>query len=258
MPEISPKAFVETSARIADDVRIGPFSYIGPDVEIGPGCIIENNATVTGRTVMGAGNHVYPMAVVGSAGPGDGQAGCVIGSANTIHEHATVFAGDEAPTRIGDNNLIMIACTVDAGALVADHAILVNCTHVGAGASIAEYVQTSGFAIIQPGGSVGAYTFIAAGHAVIDHHTPPFAIVTSAPYRVRGVNAEKLRRCGFADEDIRALRRAFRELFNGPGDPLRPPNLDTLDEALLANPYVAQLAEHLRRSAGPPGASGHG
>ncbi|MEO8536119.1 MAG: acyl-[acyl-carrier-protein]--UDP-N-acetylglucosamine O-acyltransferase, partial [Betaproteobacteria bacterium] len=37
MPTIHPTALVDTAARIADDVDIGPFTTVGAEVTIGPG-----------------------------------------------------------------------------------------------------------------------------------------------------------------------------------------------------------------------------
>ena len=47
MPDISPTAIVESAARLAEDVRVVPFAYFGPEVQLGPGCIIDSGATVT-------------------------------------------------------------------------------------------------------------------------------------------------------------------------------------------------------------------
>jgi len=253
MPEVSRYAIVEKSAKLARDVRIGAFSYIGPHVRLRRGCVIESNVTITGKTVLGEKNHVFPMAVIGAGLNGEQDGECVIGKANAIREHATIYAGVDRPTRIGTDNLIMIACEVGAGADVGDHNIFANCTYLGAGAEVADYVRTSGFAMVNPASAVGAYTFI-AGHAIIEKYAPPFAIVQSCPFRVRGVNTENLRRCGFAEDDIRALRGAFRELFNGQNDHSRPPLSKELPKALAANSYVVQLLKFLKQHAESCGA----
>jgi len=223
MPEISRHAVVERGAQLDGDVRVGPFSYIGEHVRLGPGCIIENNATVTGKTTLAARNHIFPMAIVGApAGeakpgeppPGPGQ--CIIGEANVIREHVTIYAGTQRPTTIGRDNLIMIGCQIGPGAVVGNHEIFANCTHVLAGAVIEDYVRSSAFPVVEPGVRVGAYTFI-SGYARLDQDAPPFAMVQGQPFRVRGVNTQNLRRCGFGEDDIRALKSAFRELFDGVG-----------------------------------------
>ena len=55
MPGISPLAVVERGARIADDVTVGAFAYVGGQVRIEAGCVIDASATVIGETVIGAG-----------------------------------------------------------------------------------------------------------------------------------------------------------------------------------------------------------
>lgn len=253
MPRISRYAVVEPAAQLAEDVQVGAFSYVGPHVRIAPGCVIHNNATVTGRTTLGEKNVVFPMAVVGapasaSAGPGE----CVIGQANAIREHVTIYAGAESPTSIGTDNLIMINSQIGAGATIGDHEIFANCTMVGAGAVVEDYVRTSGFTTIFAGVRVGAYTMV-AGYAGIDRDAPPFAMVQGHPFRVRGCNTENLKRCAFGETDIRELKRAFRDLFNGTSKEANARVLKKFTRRPPANPHVVRLVEAVRRGAGLPG-----
>ncbi len=256
MPGISRLAIVDKAAAIARDVRIGPFCCIGPEVRIGPGCIIESNVTITGRTTLGARNHVFAMAVIGAPhqGPSPPPGECILGDANAIREHVTVYAGNDRPTRLGSDNLVMIASQVGAGATVGDHGIFANCTQIDPEAVVEDYVRTSAFAVVRRGATVGAYTFI-AGYAEVDRYAPPYAIVYGFPFRIRGVNVENLKRCGFGEDDIRILTRAFREIFRDHSDHLRPDGLDALRAELAGNPHVGALVEFIRRhaKAAPPG-----
>lgn len=247
MPEISSLAIVEGSAKLADDVKVGPFSYIGGQVEIAAGCVIDNSVTISGRTVIGAHTHIFPMAVIGTAPKGTGQGGvCVIGEANTIREHVTICSSQARETRIGSDNLIMIGCIVGAGAVIADHGIFDNCCHIGQGARVGDYVRMSGFAAIGPNKVVGAYAFV-TGYASVDRDAPPYSRVQGNPIRVRGVNTPNLKRLGFGDDDIAAIKSAFRELFNGSASYV---NLDALAKlADDANPHVRRLAEAVSRAA---------
>ncbi len=249
MPDISKKAIVEKGARLADDVRIGPFTFIGPEVRIGAGCVVENNVTITGRTTLGAKSRVFPLAVIGVTPAGETASGeCVIGEANAIRELVTIYASSGHPTRLGIDNLIMIGSTVGAGATIGDHGIFANCTHICEGAIIEDYVRTSAFPVIEQGVRVGAYTFI-NGYAAVDSDVPPFAIVEGSPIRVRGVNAENLRRCGFGDRDICVLKDAFRELYNGSGGRADPAAIARLLLEPDMNPHVRRLAETVRDAA---------
>ena len=221
MPKISPHAIVEKGAELAEGVRVGSFSYIGPKVRIGPGCIIENNVTIVGQTSLGERNHVFPMAAIGMPPDGAADGGAsVTGDANSFREHVTVYAGIERPTQVGTDNLFMIDCAVGAGAVVGDHSIFANLTHVGPGAHVADYAQTSGFAALEGGVTVGADTFI-AGYAGLDRDVPRAAAGGRARGGLtlhRGLRRPRPRRA--------ALRR-------GPGQPVpRPRGQHAQAEAL--------------------------
>lgn len=247
MSGISSLAIVEKSAKLADDVRIGPFSYIGGEVEIADGCVVENNVTITGKTVIGEKTHIFPLAVIGTTGSDSKQPGrCVIGEANTIREHVTIYSAGGKETRIGNDNLIMIGSIVGSGATICDHSIFDNCCHVGRGAHIGDYVRMSGFAAVCPDRSVGAYAFV-TGYASVDRDAPPYSRVQGSPIRVRGVNTTNLKRCGFGDDDIAAIKAAFRELFNGSSGQVNEEILPRLLED--ENPYVRRLAEAVERGA---------
>ena len=244
VPDISPLAIVEEGAKLADDVRVGPFSYIGPEAVLAAGCVIDNSVTIAGKTSLGENTHVFPMAVIGVASRGRSDTGrCVIGEANTIREHATIYCGKGQTTRIGNGNLIMIGCIIGSGANVADHGIFDNCSHIGPGARIGNYVRMSGFATVCPDKSVGDYAFV-TGYSNVDSDAPPYSRVQGSPIRVRGVNTTNLKRCGFGDEDIRSIKSAFRELFNGSDDKMdRKVAGKLLDDP---NPYVRRLGEALQ------------
>ncbi len=246
MAEISPYSIVEKGAKLASDVVVGPFCYIGGSVKLGSGCVVENNVTIVGQTTIGEKNHIYPMAVIGQTLDGDENKGkCVIGSANNFREHSTIYAGTaKEPTRIGKNNLIMIACQVGAGTKMGDHGIFANCTHIADRAIIEDYVRTSAFSFVDSGIRVGAYTFT-AGYVQVDHDAPPFAMIQGSPYRVRGVNTHNLKQCGFGEAEIRSLKRAFRDLYNGTGD-LKQDVLKALAADKKANQYVKTLVSYLK------------
>jgi len=257
MPAISPLAVVETGAKLADDVHVGPFVYVGPEVRAAAGCVIESNATITGRTELGPGTHVFPLAVVGASLEPAGTAGrCVVGRHNVIREHVTIYAGPGGGmTQIGQDNLIMVACRIGPGARVGSQEIFANCTDIGAGACIEDYVRTSGFTVIADGARVGAYSFV-AGFAHVVGDVPPYAMLQGDPCRVRGVNTENLKRCGFSEEDIRALKLAFRRIYAGAGE---TPDMDAVAEALAdrrANEHVRRFAQGIQDSASA-GRAGH-
>ena len=94
---------------------------------------------------------------------------------------------------------------------------------------------------------VGAYAF-AAGYVDLDRDAPPFAMIQGSPIRVRGVNTRNLKQCGFGEEDIRALKGAFREIFDGSGVQADDAAIARLLGAEDVNPHVRRRRPSGRRS----------
>ena len=245
MPEIASGSIVDPKARLADDVVVGPYCLIGPGVSIGPGCIIENNVTIVGHTTLGGQNHIFPMAVIGTTSKGDDMGGvCVIGNANSIREHVTIYAGNpDNPTTIGRDNLIMIASQIGQEVQIGDHGIFANCTCIGPGAIIEDYVRTSAFSFVDQNITLGAYSFT-AGYTHVDADAPPFAMLQGSPYRIRGANSHNLKACGFDEEDIRSIKRAFRDLYNGTSE-IKVDILEEMKKDKTLNVYVRSLVKSL-------------
>ena len=81
-------AIIDSKAKISENVKIGPFSVIGPNVEIGEGTVVQSHVNITGKTKIGKNNIIYPFASIGND-PQDLK-----------------FQGEETRLEIGDNNKI--------------------------------------------------------------------------------------------------------------------------------------------------------
>ena len=57
-------ALVETD-RIGENVAIGPYCVVGPDVTLGDGVRLHPHCVITGDTTLGSGTEVFPGAVIG-------------------------------------------------------------------------------------------------------------------------------------------------------------------------------------------------
>lgn len=245
MPDISLKSIVIEPGGLAADVQVGPFTYIGPGVTVEAGAVIANNVTVVGPARIGRSCRLLPGCVLGSAAGEPGAAGVEVGDQTTIREHVVIEGGAAEPTRIGPHCLLMVGCQVGASARIENNCIFANFTRIEPCSHVEPFVQTSGFANIGAHVTVGAYSFT-TGYARIDRDAPPFAILHGLPFRVRGVNVEKLRRCGFAEESIERLKQAFRQLFDGAALPPAPERLAQV-EPLADDANVRRLLDSLRR-----------
>ena len=77
-------AFVAESAKLGEDVYVGPFAYVGEGVEIGRGTQIYPSAVVEEGASIGADCILYPHATV--------YYGCKLGNRVTLHSGAVIGA----------------------------------------------------------------------------------------------------------------------------------------------------------------------
>lgn len=216
MGKKSKKSTIAKGAKISRSAVIGPFCDIGPDVIIEADCVLENNVTIKGKTRISEGTHIFPLVKIGLKSNGEPGV-CDIGTANSIREHVVIAGGtEENPTIVGQNNLIMVACKLGSGTQIGNHVILANTTILDDRSVVEDYVRTSAFSHVCSDILVGAYAFI-AGYVSADKTVPAYSMVQGEPMRVRGVNTHNLHGCGFGADDIRSLKRVYRDLFPANG-----------------------------------------
>ncbi len=212
-------ALVDPSAKVADDVEIGPWTLIGPGVEIGPGCKIESHVVIKGPTRIGAGNHIYQFSTIGEATPDlkyrDELTYLVIGDNNIIRENVTIHRGmvqDRAETTIGNNNLIMAYVHIGHDSCIGNHTILVNNTALAGHVQVGDWAILSGYTLVHQFCKIGAHSFSGMGTA-IGKDVPAYVTVSGAPAEAKTINIEGLRRRGFSSEAISQLRLAFKIVY---------------------------------------------
>ncbi len=217
MPEVHSTAFVDSTARLSEGVKIGPQAYIDADVAIGRNTRIGHGAHIGRWTTMGEDNIVYPGAVIGHDPQDIGYRGeeayTVIGNGNIFREGTTVHRGNRGgtSTQIGDGNFFMVNSHVAHNCLIGNHVILVN------GSLLAGHVQVDDRAIIS--GNCLVHQFVRIGRLALmrggsgaGKDIPPFCINDQLNW-IRALNLVGLRRNGFDQGQIGALKKAFQILF---------------------------------------------
>ncbi|MEM9253950.1 MAG: acyl-ACP--UDP-N-acetylglucosamine O-acyltransferase [Pseudomonadota bacterium] len=216
---IHAQAIVDPGAHLDSDVRVGPWTWIGPDVEIGEGCIIEPHVVIRGPTRIGARNHIYQFSSVGEATPDLKYRGepttLVIGDDNTIRESVTIHRGTvqgRSETRIGNHNLIMACVHVGHDSLVGDHTVLVNNSALAGHVTVGDWAILSGYTLVHQFCQIGAHSFSGMGSA-IGKDVPAYVTVAGSPAQAKTINLEGMRRRGFSSGAMSQLRRAFKILY---------------------------------------------
>lgn len=212
-------ALVDPSAKIAEDVEIGPFTVIGPDVEIGSGSKISSHVVVKGPTKIGKNNTIYQFASVGEDCQDKKYAGeptrLEIGDNNIIRESCTIHRGtvqDNSLTKIGNNNLFMAYVHVAHDCVVADDCILAN------NATLAGHVHVDSGAILGGGTMVHQFCKIgrqamSAGGSIVLRDIPAYVMASGQSASAHGLNTEGLKRRGVESESILELKRAYKTLY---------------------------------------------
>ncbi len=252
MSLIDPRAIIDPSARLADNVEVGPWSIIGPNVEIGEGTVIGPHVIVKGPTVIGRHNRIYQFSSVGEDTPDLKYKGeptrLVIGDHNVIREGVTLHRGtvqDRSETTIGNHNLLMAYVHVGHDSVIGDHCILVNNTALAGHVHVGDWAILSGFTLVHQHCCIGAHSFSGMGTA-IGKDVPAFVTVFGSPAEARSMNFEGMKRRGFSEEAMQALRRAYKTVYRK-GLTVEAALAELADEAVRF-PEVALFCDSVRSS----------
>ena len=216
---IDSRAIIDPSAKLADNVKVGPWSIIGPDVEIGEGTEIASHVVLKGPTVIGKNNRIFQFSSVGEDTPDLKYRGevtrLVIGDHNVIREGVTNHRGtvqDRAETTIGDHNLLMAYVHIGHDSLIGNHTILVNNTALAGHVQVDDWAILGGYTLVHQRVRIGAHAFTGMGTAV-GKDIPAFVLAYGNPAEARGINLEGLKRRGFTREQLTILNRAYKTVY---------------------------------------------
>jgi UDP-N-acetylglucosamine acyltransferase len=215
---IHPTAVIHPGAQVAADVEIGPYAIIGEHVRIGSGSRVGAHSVIDGWTEIGKNNEIFHLSSVGGV-PQDlkykgEETWLRIGDGNIIREFSTLHPGTvtgDGETTIGDGNLFMAYCHVAHDCHVGNRVIMAN------GSTLAGHVRVEDFAIL--GGLSAVHQFVRvgesamlAGGSMVGQDVPPYTIASGDRAELKGLNLVGLRRRGFSEETITALKKAYKLL----------------------------------------------
>ena len=193
MAKIHPTAIVDPSAKLADDVEVGPYCVIEHDTEIGQGTRLIAQCHIGAYATLGANNVVYPFASIGTDPEDYG------------------FEGGVSYTKIGDNNRFREGVTVNRGThegtvttigsgcfMMANTHVSHNCT-IGNGVVMVPYSGCAGYCTVGDkcliSGLSGMHQFcrmgrmaVLSGGSQISMDLAPFMIGDGRNGGVRGFN----------------------------------------------------------------------
>jgi UDP-N-acetylglucosamine acyltransferase len=247
---IHPTAVIDGKAQIDSEVEIGPYVVIDGAVKIKRGTRVMAHAYLTGWTEIGADNEIFPGVVLGAAPQDKAYKGeesyLRVGERNIFREHVQVHRGTAAgsATVIGNDNFLMATSHVGHNCHVGDGVILANGALLGGHVEVGNNVFLSGNCVVHQFVRIGDYALM-RGLSGTSRDVPPYAIV-DWQHTVRGVNVVGLKRAGFDETRIRAIRSAYRILFR-PGRNLALA-LKEVEQSKKVSDDVATLLDFIKAS----------
>lgn len=244
-------AIIDSTARIASQVEIGPYSIIGANVEIGEGTKIGPHVVIQGPTKIGKDNQIFQFASLGADSQDKKFRGdrtfLDIGDRNVIREFTTFNRGtaEGAVTRIGHDNLFMAYVHIAHDCTVGNHTIFANNASLAGHVIVDDFVIMGGFSGVLQSCRVGIHSFASMG-SMIDKDVPPFVKVSGYYAEPFGLNTIGMKRRGFAIETMINLRRAYKTIYRK-GLTIKDA-LEHLQEMVITCPEVQLLIDFISQS----------
>jgi UDP-N-acetylglucosamine acyltransferase len=212
-------AVIDPRADIDEDVEIGPYCIIGRGVKISKGVKLHSHVVIEGDTEIGEGSSIYPFASIGLP-PQDIRYNneptkVIIGRKNTIREYVTIHrasASGDAVTSVGDSNFLMAYVHIAHNCRVGSHVTMANVATLAGHVVVEDHAVIGGLAAAHQHTRIGRYAMV-GGLSGIVQDIPPYMIAAGSRAKLFGPNSIGLKRHGFSDSSVNAIKKAYRLLF---------------------------------------------
>ena len=247
---IHKSSVIDPKAVIGKDVKIGPFSFVGPYVELKDGVELISNVHIEGDTKIGKNTKIFPFASIGTQ-PQDlkfkGEKNSLeIGEYNVIREYVTInpgTSGGGGKTKIGNNCLFMISSHVAHDCMIGNNVVIANNVPLGGHVTIEDSVVIGGNSAVQQFTRIGRLAMIGGMTGVL-HDVIPYGLSTGNRNSLQGLNLIGLRRAKFQNKDILGLSEAYKEIFATKNV---NENISKLNGTFHENPLVKEVIEFITK-----------
>jgi UDP-N-acetylglucosamine acyltransferase len=244
-PDIHSTALVDRRATLADGVRIGAFTVVGPEVTLEAGVELGHHVILEGRVAVGAGARIGHGVVLGAV-PQDLKfkegtpVGVTVGAATVIREYVTVSRATKPDTStvIGSGCLLMTGCHVAHDSRLGDGVIVINSAGITGHCIVGDRATIGGFVGLVPFTRVGTHAYV-GGYSKCVADIPPYVLADGNPATARAINVVGLRRAGMDAAERRLLQDAFRILYRSGLSPRRA--AERIRDTLPPAPSITEL-----------------
>ena len=245
---IHPTALVHRDSKISENVNIGPYCIIGPEVEIDTNCILHSHISIKGNTKIGKNNEIFPFVSIGTS-PQDlkykgEKNSIIIGDNNKLREYVNINPGTSqggTVTKLGNNNLLMVYCHVAHDCIIGNNIVLANNVQVGGHVKIEDNAIVGGSCAIHQFSRIGQLSMVGGMTGVLSD-VIPFGLSLGNRNNLVGLNLIGLRRAKILNEDIKILQNCYDIIFSNKN--FRA-NIDNLNKDVKDNKYVKIIIDFI-------------
>ncbi len=215
--KIHKTAIVSKKAKIAKDVKIGPYVIVEDDVKIGSGTTIGTSSYIYSGTSIGEDCRVFNNVTLGSE-PQDlaykeGKSFLNIGDRNVFREYVTAHRGTKegSSTIIGNDNYFMALSHIAHNCHIHNNVVMCN------NSLLAGYVEVESGAFISGGCAVHQFVRIGklammGGAVRVSKDVPPFMMAREDDM-INSYNVVGLKRANLSPEARRQIKEAYKILY---------------------------------------------
>ena len=247
---IHPTAIVEPGARLGAGISIGPFCHVGGEAVLGDRVELVSHVSIQGATTLGEGCVVHPMAILGgppqNAKHRGGRTTLVVGANCVIREGVTMHRGTDTSrgeTTIGENGNFLAYVHIAHDCIVGRNVTMANVATLGGHCEVGDFVNIGGLCAVHQMTRIGHHAFL-GGASILVADLIPYGMAVGNRASLRGLNIIGMKRSGIARDEIFALRKAYRMLFDR--SHTLSENLDRIDAAFPDAASVRDVADFVR------------
>ncbi|GBR77346.1 acyl-[acyl-carrier-protein]--UDP-N-acetylglucosamine O-acyltransferase [Candidatus Termititenax dinenymphae] len=221
MPQqIHQTACIDPTAKLGENVIIGPYTIVEAQAQIGDRTEIAANVTIGEGTIIGTDNEICRGAIIGGK-PQDisyqgEKSNVIIGSGNKIREYATIHkaTGEGKSTVVGDNNFIMSFVHLAHNVHLGSNIVLVNMVQLAGHVIVEDNATLGGMVAVPQFLRIGKLAMI-GGYSRLFQDVPPFMLAEGNPAEVYSINKVGLRRNPqiASPESIPLIKEAYKIIY---------------------------------------------
>jgi len=250
---IHPTAIVDPKAEMDEGVEIGPYSVIEKDVSIDEGTRIGPHVVIREGTKIGKGCQVFQFSSIGEAPQFFGYKGektfLQIGDRNIVREFVTLHRGTVkggGKTMIGNDNYLMAYSHIAHDCQVGNHVVMANGATLGGHILIEDHAIIGGLSAVHQFCRIGTHAIL-SGLTGVSQDVPPYMMAAGSRAKLYGLNSVGLKRHQFSQQEIKALKQAYRIIFRS-GLTLEKAMKAVREDDIFQIPKVQHLLQFIQHS----------